>query len=248
MSKRKILILAMSLCMVAILAVGGTLAYFTAEDTAVNVFTMGNVDIELVEDYEQGTELAPGLKINKDVSVKNTGSKPAYVRLHLAFRKDMDDGDPSYAAVNNFLHWNWPSASTADGLWSVLPNYSTGNGYQGNGAGKWNFYEETIGGIDYNVYVITYRSPLAAGATTPIFLDQIYLDTSVDCKKDEATGKFIYTDDKGNTVSLTAEEAQNLKILVAAEATQTDTFENPYDALNTAFGTPGGYDVNWTIE
>ena len=32
MTKRKILLLAMSLCMVAILAVGGTLAYFTAEE------------------------------------------------------------------------------------------------------------------------------------------------------------------------------------------------------------------------
>ena len=53
MTKRKILLLAMALCMVAILAVGGTLAYFTAEDSADNVFTMGYVDIELEETFEQ---------------------------------------------------------------------------------------------------------------------------------------------------------------------------------------------------
>ena len=94
MTKRKILLLAMSLCMVAILAVGGTLAYFTAEDSADNVFTMGYVDIELEETFEQFSDLVPGLDINKDVYVKNTGSNPAYVRVHIAIPEIMDDGDP----------------------------------------------------------------------------------------------------------------------------------------------------------
>jgi predicted ribosomally synthesized peptide with SipW-like signal peptide len=49
MTKRKILLLAMSLCMVAILAVGGTLAYFTDTDNADNVFTIGHVNIALNE-------------------------------------------------------------------------------------------------------------------------------------------------------------------------------------------------------
>ena len=45
MNKRKILLLASTLMMVAVLAVGGTLAYFTDTDNAVNTFTVGNVDI-----------------------------------------------------------------------------------------------------------------------------------------------------------------------------------------------------------
>jgi len=49
MSKRKILILALSLCMVAILAVGGTLAYFTDDEQARNVMTIGNVEINIDE-------------------------------------------------------------------------------------------------------------------------------------------------------------------------------------------------------
>ena len=60
MSKRKILLLAMSIIMIAILAIGGTLAYFTAEDSADNVFTMGNVDIELEENF--GEEIAKMIK------------------------------------------------------------------------------------------------------------------------------------------------------------------------------------------
>ncbi len=53
MSKRKILVLALSLCMVAILAVGGTLAYFTDTDQATNTFTVGNVTIDLIEQERQ---------------------------------------------------------------------------------------------------------------------------------------------------------------------------------------------------
>ncbi len=83
MSKRKILLLAMSLCMVAILAVGGTLAYFTAEETADNVFTVGNVDVDIEEpDWEEPEDAYPGqvLPKNPQVSVK-TGSNPCYARV-----------------------------------------------------------------------------------------------------------------------------------------------------------------------
>ena len=45
MNKRKIILLATALCMVAILAVGGTLAYFTDTDNADNVFVIGHVSI-----------------------------------------------------------------------------------------------------------------------------------------------------------------------------------------------------------
>ena len=49
MSKRKILALASAVCMVAILAIGGTLAYVTATDTEENTFTVGGVQIDLIE-------------------------------------------------------------------------------------------------------------------------------------------------------------------------------------------------------
>lgn len=49
MSKRKILMLAVALCMVAILAVGGTLAYFTDDEQATNTFTIGNIEINIEE-------------------------------------------------------------------------------------------------------------------------------------------------------------------------------------------------------
>nr|MBR4281090.1 SipW-dependent-type signal peptide-containing protein [Clostridia bacterium] len=244
MSKRKILMLALSLCMVAILAVGGTLAYFTSDDSATNVFTIGNVEIDLIEDYDQNSDLVPGLKINKDVFVENTGSRPAYVRVHMAFPAAMDDGDPAYNASKNFLHWNFESAAYADGLWSFLPEYSEGTGYKGNGVGNWNYYETEINGEPYAVYVATYRTAVAVEGKTELALTQVYLDATVDATANE-NGTVTYKDTNGNEVTLTAEEAANIKIYVVAEGTQVDTFENAYDALNTAFGVPGSYTVAW---
>lgn len=49
MNKRRILAIAMSLCIVAILAVGASLAYFTDTKSAENTFTVGNVSIDLIE-------------------------------------------------------------------------------------------------------------------------------------------------------------------------------------------------------
>ena len=49
MNKRRILAIAMSLVIVAIIAVGATLAYFTDSKSATNTFTIGNVKIELIE-------------------------------------------------------------------------------------------------------------------------------------------------------------------------------------------------------
>ncbi len=50
MNKRKILMMALALCMVAILAVGGSLAYLTDTDADHNTFVVGNVNIKQNEE------------------------------------------------------------------------------------------------------------------------------------------------------------------------------------------------------
>ncbi|MDD6142533.1 MAG: TasA family protein, partial [bacterium] len=87
MSKRKILTLAMALSMIAILAVGATIAYFTDTDNATNTFTVGNVDITLTEPNwvasgsQDAPEVYPGEALDKDPTVKNVGSNPCFVRI-----------------------------------------------------------------------------------------------------------------------------------------------------------------------
>lgn len=104
MNKRKIILLAAALVMVAVLGIGGTLAYFTDEDTKTNVFTVGNVDIHIDEwmedengewvEYED-QELHPiaqnKTKFNKLVETVNDGSEDAYIRTFVTCPKDMYD-------------------------------------------------------------------------------------------------------------------------------------------------------------
>lgn len=72
MKKKNILMIALSLCLVAIIAVGGTLAYFTdTTDSKVNTFTTGMVDIEIVDETPNG----PVDKDNPDGPQMVTGSK-----------------------------------------------------------------------------------------------------------------------------------------------------------------------------
>ena len=59
------------------LGLGGSLAYLTDSDTKVNTFTMGNVDITLNENFQQGSQFVPGKDIEKEAWIENTGSNEA---------------------------------------------------------------------------------------------------------------------------------------------------------------------------
>ena len=92
MNKKRILVLAVAVCLTAILAIGGTLAYFTDQDTAVNTFTMGSgVSIDLFEHDDDGDEVdertycdvVPGVAYDKDPTVRNTGKTDAWIRVNV---------------------------------------------------------------------------------------------------------------------------------------------------------------------
>lgn len=249
MNKRKILTMAMALAMVAILAVGGTLAYFTDSDAKKNVFTAGDVHIDLWEDfgdnddttieelapvtYDEKGQRKPDNVIEKQVYVQNTGSKDSYVRVHIAFPSMLDSGsedEPQYAAYNNTLHWNFTAESFAEGKWNWNKDVDGAN-YPENG-GNWNEYQTTIDGILYNVYVATYESVLSGVAkdTTVDAICQVYMDKKV--TNEDVTAIKDVLGEKWN-------------VYVVAEGCQTDGFANAYEALNTTFGKPGEYEVKW---
>jgi predicted ribosomally synthesized peptide with SipW-like signal peptide len=85
--KKKIIAAALAVCMMATLAVGMTLAYFTDTKTAVNTFTVGNVKIDLAEKKwetsgkEEGKSVYAGEALAKDPTVTNTGANPCFVRI-----------------------------------------------------------------------------------------------------------------------------------------------------------------------
>lgn len=247
--KKKIL----SICLVAVIAVmaitGASLAYLTDTDAEDNVFTVGNIKIDLWENFtesdEDGNSLANLMPttgkdangniinaIKKEVFVSNEGKNDAYVRVHIAIPAMLDSGSedvPEYAAYNNTLHFNMTKASYEEGKWNWNAD-KDGSNYPGNG-NKWNCYQETINNIIYNVYVVTYESILKPDASTDAAMSQVYLDSKVTSEKIEEIIKVL---------------GEQWHIYVAAEGVQAQGFTDAYTALNEAFGAPGSYEVDWT--
>lgn len=69
--------------MLAVAGVGGTFAYFNQTLTAANIFDTGKYDTELVEEFKpsEGENWGPGTSVNKDVTIRNTGTLPVVVRV-----------------------------------------------------------------------------------------------------------------------------------------------------------------------
>ena len=98
MKLKHYLILAISLLLTIAISIGGTVAYLTVKDEPkLNVFTIGNIDIEVEESasvngdtdrvfpnedggYDYGAVI-PGDVLEKVVTVTNTGDSAAYVRV-----------------------------------------------------------------------------------------------------------------------------------------------------------------------
>lgn len=84
--KRKLTVIAAIAVCVSILAVG-SLAYFTAQDSAENHITTGNLAIDVVELGADGqpfvnqTSIMPGDTVVKEVSVENIGDSTAWIRV-----------------------------------------------------------------------------------------------------------------------------------------------------------------------
>ena len=232
MNKRKLMLVAVALCMVAILGFGGTLAYLTDTETATNVFTTGNVDIKLIEDFDANSKLMPGTaeqnNVKKVITVENTGSEDAYVRVHIAIPAILNSGDddhPAQAALNNSLHFNMSPASVADGQWSWSED---GTSNVPDNAEDWHMYQIDLPNGDktvtYDVYVVTYESALAKDAVTATpAMYQVYLDAKLN------------NDDMQEILDTIGD----IKILVAAEAVQKAGFDNAYDAFKAAVDTKG---------
>lgn len=244
MNKRKIVLLATSLCMIAILAIGGTLAYFTDVDAQTNTFTIGNVKIDLFEDFDETQVLVPAVgqmdengyavyenKLEKEVYVENTGNQDAYVRVQIAIPGiRMEDGKvmfPIRLCWSEFTcrdgQWNWGKEDAANDLYAGLVN----PGYASNA------YSTTIDGQPYFVYVGTWETAMKKGDITLDAIDNVYMLPEVTQENIE------YFNENAPDWN---------KVYVVAEAAQAEGFVDAFDALNTAFGVPGEYEVNFKAE
>ena len=122
--RKRIGLIATIVCCIAILA-SGTVAYFTAQETAYNVITTGALSMRLVEEGADGkpfpkegiTGILPNMEVTKKVYVENTGDVDMYVRIALD-QKIESLSDP--AAQLNFEHISL-DINTAD--WTKQGDY-----------------------------------------------------------------------------------------------------------------------------
>lgn len=243
MNKKKLLTLAMVLSMVAILVVGGTIAYFTDTDTETNVFTTSNVSIDLKENFVQNSLLMPGMDVNKDAWIVNDGNQPAYVWAEILIPADLDDGDdnsPEAPGLGNSLHFNFPGANAEEYAQNTNPD---GKWYNADLSRLWIFQHnadgvsdgfagtEKIGEVTYNKHIAFYVEELAAGAETSLFLDKVYMDKDVE--QTEIEGNYLLMD-KVNTYDGTWE------IIVRAYGIQAEGFDTVIDAWKAYDGAMPG--------
>ena len=150
--KKKIFAITLCIAMLAIAVVGGTLAFFVDTDAATNTFTVGNVDIKLLESTlhrdndgatddeiiadaetyqtylaEQGSKMVPGRWVKKAPYVQNTGKNPAYVRVIVtqsdAMWKTTSMMEYTTAQDEGAIVASAP-AQNADGTWTVVYTYT----------------------------------------------------------------------------------------------------------------------------
>ena len=236
--KKKILALCLILAL-AVTAIGGaTLAYFQDTDAQTNVFTIGNVKIDLFEDFNtDNITLVPAVgtldpdtgyaefknTVEKEVYIENEGSEEAYVRVHIAVPAFEREGE-----AFNVFNLMYDEYSTVDGKWIWGTN--SDSNYPIRDGGEWNMYRNVeIQGVPYKVYVLTYETALERGNITVDAINKVYMNPEV--TNEEITAwNAQYADEYGSPVWN--------RIYVVAEAVQADGWDDAVVALNEAFGDP----------
>lgn len=215
--KKKLTAVALVVCMLAIMLVGASLAYFTDTAEAENTFTVGSVKIKMTEtdasgaEFKQNQVLMPGKEnaIEKVVTITNTGKSNAWIWAEVLIPADLDDNDdnsPAAPGLGNSLHVNYPGmyakeyAQNQDAnakfyntdltkLW-VMQHNADGLSYGYAGT-------ETVDGVVYNKFVKFYTDELKPDETTPAFMSQVYMDAKVTQGENNAyilaDGKTPYT-------------------------------------------------------
>ena len=234
--KKKILSLAMIVCMLSIAIVGGTLAYFTDTDSAKNVMTTGKVDIVQYEkdkngdDFDQNQPLMPMIDkrgenepvveggffnekminvVDKVITVKNEAAANA---------KNQDVYARTIIAFETARHYAENSTEVFTDM------HKTYIGILDNDVEYLDRYIK-INGVEYILAVRLYEEELAPQQESEASLKQIFLAPTANNEVAD-----IFGDD--------------YTILALSQATQVEGFEDAADALNTAFGDLATMDID----
>lgn len=232
---KKIAILALSLCMIAAIAVTGTIAYFTSEQSLTNTFTAGNVEIKLDEavvekddndnyvptkdekrtEEGQEYELHPSQTVAKDPTITNLGSLDAYIGAIVTVKGDLLPLFGVEGSTNIDIH-GLVSGGLVDGEATMNTDW--------NGLTPFVFetdecviYQDATKGAEgeWKFYVFV-TDPVTTNEEVVLFTQ---LNINADYDNEEMAC------------------LNEMEINVDGYATQTGGFEDCFDAMTTAFDT-----------
>lgn len=189
--KKRIFSLAV-VCICLSLLVGSTWAYFTSSDTAHNVITTGGIGIAIVEKTKSGdtlldfpaegmTNIMPGSTVSKIVTVENSGSGEAWIRVKV---------EP---VITNAQGEALPlTIESSNGLLPVM-TYTPGESWLDGGDGY--YY---------------YATPLSPGESTAVFFDEVRFAPEMGNAYQHSTAKLTITAQAVQTVNNPKPDSGNL--------------------------------------
>ncbi|MDO4268758.1 MAG: TasA family protein [Eubacteriales bacterium] len=225
MKKSKFIALGAAAALLAAAAVGGTMAYFTDEKSAENIFTVGNVRIDLDESNGDGAvdeayqewlakqKLVPAKdaaqQIAKEITIKNVGTSPAYLWAEIWIPAQLDAAEDAERSLH---------LVTENSLVEISGTY---------------LQPKDIDGVTYNGYVYYYKNaegnPLAPGEQTEKLLDAVYMDPAVSQCPEATPGELCLILKDGS------EYRGSWDLKVNAVGFQADGFADVTDALKAYY-------------
>lgn len=241
---RKVLAVVLAFVLTATLSIAGTIAYLTDTDKADNVFTIGNVEIELVE--QQRAEDDDG---NKTTTLEDFADNKVLLPI-VGSAQEGEDAlglptaenwvDKIVDVKNTGTQSAWvrvlvafpvemDAASASDMMlhWNIIEE---GYNWTMKDTGvQFTHTDEKV----YNIYSFTYNEVLTAGSTTDSHaIIGVYIDSRVDATVDE-NGNITYFM-PGTQQSATFAEGTGPQLLVFAQAVQSAGFDTADEAFTTA--------------
>lgn len=232
----------------ALVAVGGTWAYFNQIAAITNPFSTGSYGGSIVESFNpsDGDNWQPGATVDKEVVAENTGNSPLLVRVKMA-----------ETWSRNGMPGIMPNITSADG--DAFLNVSQVDPKDGETAGDATVVHKNLAVNDAWIQADDgywyYKGQLAPGATTDSLLESVTLDKKTDMGLYTTTYKYCTTPGKDskpgdNATWLIAENGEEDAVMLeAAESAKKegDSFHVKKEAvLDEAH--PGYADADYELE
>lgn len=246
---KKTIAIVMLVVLVAAASVLGTLAYLTDTKTAKNTFTLGNVQIDLIEqqrgeggleEFKEDKVLVPGKSndgnaVSKIVTVKNKGTQDAWVWVELKIPTYLVSKEYPTNESKNALHWNSYGCFNVEynggNYWNLaIKDGIVGEDHKVTNAnmvavedGLWYDYECVSKDTEYVTIRTKMQNKLPAGKVSLPCLAQVYMDWRVVPNEDGTQLKLP----AGDPISVNA----SWEVIVNAYAIQADGFATVDEAI-----------------